>query len=616
MDDKNNVAELVRRNETDYRTGSTTISEYVDFSLSDNINKIEAYLNSKHTSGSTDSLGRDKPFFNIVTAATNVWFRATDIDRRHITIKPTRVRDTVAAFLANVHLHDWMRKDSFGITLNDWGRTLARYGSAVLKFIESDGQLHSSVVPWNRLIVDPVAFDNDVVIEVLELTPAQLRRRKGYDQDMVKELIQSTSARETLGGQTKDNKDGFIKVYEVHGEMPLSWITGKEKDNDTYTQQMHVVSFVANDKKKGTFDDYTLYKGKEKKNPYYITHLIKEDGRTQAIGAVEHLFESQWMMNHTAKSIKDQLDLASKLIFQTSDGNFVGQNALSAIESGDILVHSVGAPLTQVNNNSHDITSLQNFASQWKSLGNEITGVSEAMLGVTPKSGTAWRQTEAVLQESHSLFELMTENKGLALEEMMRMYVIPFIKTKLNSTDEVAMTLGDMDISQIETKYIKNEAIRRSNKKIKETILSGVMADPADIANEEKKVAGELVDMGTQRFFKPSEIDGVTWKDSLQGLEWEVTVDVTGEAENTEAMMTTLTTVFRTLASRGGAPMSPDERLVFNKILTAAGSLSPIELSVQQEQQTAANATAAAQQTQPTAATLDGEVGALAGLQI
>ena len=83
------------------------------------------------------------------------------------------------------------------------------------------------------------------------------------------------------------------------------------------------------------------------------------------------------MLNHTAKQIKDQLDLASKLIFQTSDGNFVGQNALTSIESGDIMIHQINQPLTQLANNSHDITSLQNFGQQWKALGNEITGVSE-----------------------------------------------------------------------------------------------------------------------------------------------------------------------------------------------------------------------------------------------
>ena len=99
------------------------------------------------------------------------------------------------------------------------------------------------------------------------------------------------------------------------------------------------------------------------------------------------------------------------------------------LKINDILVHAENKPLTQLANSSHDITSLQNFAIQWKSLGNEINGVSESMLGNNPPSGTAWRQTEALLQESHSLFEIMTENKGLAIEESK---VTLFLQSSIN----------------------------------------------------------------------------------------------------------------------------------------------------------------------------------------
>jgi len=156
--------------------------------MHENIEKIDAYLNSKHISGDTDSMDREKPFFNIVTAAVNIWYRATDIDRKQIKLNPTKQSDTFEAFLATLHLQDWMRKERFGSFLNDWGRSLSRYGSTVLKFVETKDELNCQVVPWNRLIVDPVDFDNAPVIEVLELTPAQLKQKKGYDKEMVDAL--------------------------------------------------------------------------------------------------------------------------------------------------------------------------------------------------------------------------------------------------------------------------------------------------------------------------------------------------------------------------------------------------------------------------------------------
>lgn len=572
-----NICDLVRKNEQDYITGKTTISKYVDWSLKDNVETIDAYLNSKHTSGLTDSQGREKPFFNIVTAASNVWYRATDIDRKDIRVKPTKRKDTVEAFLATIHLQAWMRKVNFGQFLNDWGRVLARYATAVSKFVTIDGVLYPMVIPWNRLIVDSVDILSNPIIEVLELTPAQLKSRVGYDQDMVNSLLDATTARQTLDRNRKDNKDGYIKLYEVHGELPLSYLTGKESDERTFVQQMHVVSFVES-KEKGKYDDFTLASGKEK-NPYEVTDLIKEDGRSMAIGAVEHLFEAQWMMNHTTKAIKDQLDLASKLVYQTADANFIGQNVLSAVENGDILIHNVNQPLTQLNNTSHDITSLQNFGNQWKSLGNEIVGISDSMLGNNPPSGTAWRQTEALLQENHSLFEIMTENKGLSLESIMRTHIIPHIKSKMDTKEEIVMTLSDYDISKIESSYIKNQAIRESNRMIKEQVLNGKIAQQPNLEGIKTKLQEDLKEQGDYRFFKPSEVDDKTWKEVFKDLEMDVEVEITGESSNKQANLTSLNTLFTTLTNLQGRPMTPEQKLVFGEILTSTGTISPVQIA-------------------------------------
>ena len=582
-DDKN-ICEIVRKAEREYTLGTTTQSKYVQFQMHDTLEKIEAYLNSKHISGEFDSKGRKKPFFNIVTAASNIYYRATDIDRKNIVLKPKKAQDLVNVFLANVKLQEWMDKNRFGSFLNEWGRTLANYGSAVIKFVENDGGLNIGIVPWQKLIVDQVEFEPNNKIEVLELTEAQLKSNKLYDQDVVEELCEAVKSRETLDKRRKDNLSNYIKLYEVHGNLPLSLLTGNDKDDDTYVQQMHVVSFVGNRKVKAgesKYSDFTLYAGREKKDPYMITHLIKADSRTLAIGAVERLFDSQWMMNHTVKSIKDQLDLASKLIFQTSDGNFLGQNAVNSIETGDILIHKPNEPLQAVGNTSHDITALQNFGAMWKQLSSEINGISEAMLGAAPKSGTAWRQTEATLQESYSLFELMTENKGLYIEDMMREYIIPFIKRQLNNADEVVAELDANQIEQIDAKYLKSISAKEVNKIIIDKVLKGetVSQDQQmSMMNDyQSGLKNKLNEMGNTRFFKPSDVPTKTWKEQFKDLEWEVDVDVTGEQRDTQSMLATLNTALQVIA-QPGFEQNKKAQFIVNKILMATGYLSPLEL--------------------------------------
>jgi len=598
MNEVKTVYDIVRKAEQDDIRGKTTISKYVTFSLRENIEKIDAYLNSKHTSGETDSLDREKPFFNIVTAAVNIWYRATDIDRKNIRVRASREEHYMLAFTAEVLLKEWMKKTSFGQFLNEWGRVLSRYGSAVCKFVEKEGELFSEIVPWNRLICDPVDFENNVKIEKLWLTPAQLRKRKEYDEGMVERLLDDITTRTTMDGARKDNKSEYIPVYEVHGELPLSYLTDDEDDDDTFVQQMHVITFfeTKDEPSNRGFADYSLYSGKESKCPYMMTHLIAEDGRTMGIGAVEHLFEAQWMVNHNAKLIKDQLDLASKLIFQTSDGNFVGQNALNSIETGDILIHSANQPLTQINN-TPNITSLQGYMSQWKELGNEVTGVSESMMGENPPSGTAWRLTQALLQESHSLFEMMIENKGLYIEEMLREWVIPNLKKKMNTSEEISTILEDHQVIQLDSRYVPNEAVRRVNDKIKNDILNKTPQDILDgnmfsqdtqagmIQDETAQIQGELNSFGNQRFLKPSDISNKTWKQLLKDFEWKLDIDVTGENQDKEALVQTLTTVLQTIAANPAVLQDPNAKLIFNRILETVGGLSPIELSQTPAQQ-------------------------------
>lgn len=580
------IGEIVRKAERDYISGSTTISKYVNFSMHDTLERIDAYLNSKHISGPTDAMGREKPFFNIVTAATNIWYRATDIDRKDIKIKPTKSTDDIEAFLATIHLQEWMRRNNFGQFLNEWGRTLARYGSAVVKFIENSEGLHPMNIPWNRLIVDPVDFDNNVKIEVLELTEAQLRKKKGYDKEMVDQLCNALKTRETLDKRRKDNKSDYIKLYEVHGELSLACLKkGKglepaEGDDDIYVQQMQVISFVGIKGKRGSYQDFVLYAGEEEKDPYMITHLIKEDGRTLAIGAVEHLFEAQWMQNDTAKKIKDQLDLASKIIFQTSDGAFVGQNALSAIENGDILIHAINQPLTRLAGNP-DIAAMQSFQQSWKQLGNEINGISDAMQGEV-KAGAAWRQTQALLAESHSLFELMTENKGLAIEDMLRTYVLPSLKKSMDTSDEIAATLAGYNLDRIDTLYIRNHAINHVNEQIDKRVMSGEIVSPmqqADMmASAQSQIKDKLAGWGNQRFISPSDISDKKWKEIFKNLEWDVEVDITGEQKDTAAVLDTLNTALQVMMNPAYAT-NKQAQLVVSRILENTSAISPVELA-------------------------------------
>ena len=574
---------IVRQAEEEYVSGSVTISEYVEFDMHDTVEKIDAYLNSTHTSGPTDSLGRDKPFFNIVTAASNIWYRATDLDRKNFKFLPD-TQDTIGhAFIANILLQQWMRDARFGTFLNEWGRTLARYGSAVCKFVETDGELKAMVVPWNRLIVDSIDFEALPVIETVYRTPAQLRSNPLYDQDVVDELISALESRETVGGEDKDDVSKFIKLYEVHGELPEHLLTDDEPDEEKdikYRQQMHVIAHVKGKSAGGTetVEDFTLYRGREAKNPYMLTHLIKEDGRTLSIGAVEHLFEAQWMVNHSQKNIKDTLDLASKLIFQTVDTRYTGRNVLSAIETGDIMVHEANAPLTRIANDKADIQAFQNFQMTWQNIASEITSTPDAIKGQNLPSGTPYSLGAYLGGQANSLFEIMTENKGLHLEDMAREFIIPHLEKKMDNKDEVLAVLDAENITELDAMYIPKEAKRQYNKEAKRQLLEGEIPSPYQPEVFEGQVQQQLTQLGDKRSFRPDELDSKTWKQSLKDLSKRLVVEVTNEQSDKQTVLTTLSTALQTIASNPAILQDPNAKMLFNAILTETGKISPLQL--------------------------------------
>lgn len=585
------IGELVRKQEADFNSGKTTISKYVQNSLKEDLDKIDAYSNSKHVSGDEDALGRKKPFFNIVTAAMNIWYRATDIDRANIRIRATKSSDHILALLYNVHLQEWMKEAKFGMFLNQWGRTLAKYGSAILEFVEVDGQLIPSVLDWNTVIVDSVRLDNAPLIKKLYLTPAQLRKKKGYNQEMVKSLLDSLTTRKNMDKLNKDNKAQFIELYEVHGELSqANYKQGlgqevKDGDEDIFFQQMHVVSFIGADRASNKeFEDFTLYCGKED-NPHMITHLIEEDGYILANGAVKSLFQAQQWTNHDEKAMRDYMDFVSKLMLQTADEAYLGRNSYENFQLGDVLVTKPNMPFTpvQFGNNSGAMSELRANKQDWKSQSMETTSTPDALRGNTMPSGTPAILAEQLAQQSASLFEIMTENKGLYIEEMMTRFILPFLDKKMDTSEEIMATLSNEGIKEIDEIYIPNEAIRRYNNNFAETVLNQNPLDPnsptpspyqADIA--EAQVRNELKPLGNKRSFKPSDIPTVTWKKLFEGFKKRAEVEVTNEMHNKATLLSDLNNTLGNLVKMGDIE---NARLVLSKIMEETGTMSPTELA-------------------------------------
>jgi hypothetical protein len=584
------VAEVVRRAQTNYRAGSVKLGDYVDFDMRFTIEKIYAYLNSKQISGDTDSLKRKKPFFNIVRAAVNIWYRATDLDRKDIKFVPTTNSSVILAFVANVMLQNWMNHAKFGQFLNKWGRTMAEYGGAISKFVERGGKLIALVIPWSRSIPDPIDFNALPSIELFYRTKEQLQNMATpghpdyahYEKDQVDKLVDAAEkARETSGGSPQDSDARFIELFEVHGYFDSRLLLKDPNENSdatpNFTNQIHIVSVVQGEKE--DWQDFELYKGPEAKNPVRKDSLIDEEGRTLPIGAVETLFDAQFMANHSMKAWKDNMDLASKLIFQTADENFTSRNLLSAVEQGEVLTYNKEkGPLAKVPTDSYDLSNIRLFLQQWLMIGNEQAATPDVIKGNTLPSGTPFSLASYMGTQANSLFELMTENKALALEDMMREFVIPYLRKQLKNKDQVAAILDDSGVHEIDAMYIPKQAVRNYNKRTKEKVLFGLPVQPYDAISEEAAVKNGLSSLGNKRFFTPDELGQKQWDELFSDFEWDnIRVEIVNENTDKQVVLQTLATVLQTIATNPAVLQDENARMVFSQILNETGRLSPLQ---------------------------------------
>jgi hypothetical protein len=97
----------------------------------------------------------------------------------------------------------------------------------------------------------------------------------------------------------------------------------------------------------------------------------------------------------------------------------------------------------------------------------------------------------------------------------------------------------------------------------------------------EQSMQSQLSELGNQRFFKPSDLDSVTWKESINDFEWEVVIDTPSDQKDVNLVMETLTNVLNTITdpTRAAALNTPMGKMLFNKIISMTGAISPLEIA-------------------------------------
>lgn len=573
---KQNVFDFITSEESAFQTLPITVSEGYEWNFYEHINLSSLYKASKYSRGNSD----EKPFKNIMRPILNLQYRAEGFDVKDIVLFVNDRVNYWKSFLIKKFHEKWARENGVDTFIDDKVESYVDFGGALIKDVNDK---KPEVVPLQRIaFCDQTDILSGPICEKHFYSPDQLKEMEGQGWGnknkgatiTIDELITLSKSYKTSDLTKKQSKTPgkYIKAYELHGMFPDWWLDREEsetKDNE-FTRQLHIVAFYQKEgnQKQGVH----LYKGKEKKLIYKFIARDKIYGRALGFGGAEELFEPQVWTNYSAIRIKEILDAASKVLYQTADKAFAQRNKIKNLDNQEILTYEEGKPLSQINTTPVNIRLFENSIIEWEDNARKIGAANESIMGESPTAGTPFKLQELITAESHSLHEYRKGKLATFLEEIYRDWIIPHISKEINQGQEFLANLDLDEMQGIADAIVINEA----NKLIKEKILNGESVEKEEIETYKQKVRDSFMKGGNKKFIQ-------ILKDELKDAPLDVSINIVGKQKNLSAMTDKLVNVFRQMlstynAQTGTFAIFDDPRMakIFNEIIEYSG-LSPID---------------------------------------
>lgn len=560
------IYDYIISEQTNYKTVRVPITDSVDWNMPEYIERCTNVANGWYHSGKNDGL---RPYQDIVTPIINVARRSEGFDVKDIVPFVNDADDYYKSFLIAKYHPQWARKNELDTFIDEVVESSIIYDLVVVKNVNN---VRPEVIKLQQIaFCDQTDFLSSPFALRHQYTPAQLVEFKGkWNADKIDEAIVMAEAEKnvvTPNNQQKVKTTGkYIEVFELHGNLPESWLVDGG-DKYKYTPQLHIVCFyTSSDGKK---NGITLYKGKSKP----ITDLFKTlvispvFGRACGRSIVETLFEPQVWVNYSAIKIKAMLDSALSVILTDSDE--VLNQKLDNVKPNQILKHNKGDNTTKL---TSDLSNIQQFTNYQVGLENNarvLGSASDAQLGTNPVSGTPFALQNLVVQQGQGIHEwrqgkIATFFADVLYRDWILGYLVDEMNKGLKFSEE--LTLDEMqELSTIITENLVED-------KIKEKLLQGIV-----VTEQEREVIRTLwkddwLKKGNRRFMEVLEGE-------LDEIPVEVFVNIKGKQRDMVKNADTITNIIREVIRNPQAfTQIPGIAKAFNQLLEESG-MSPINFS-------------------------------------
>lgn len=573
-----------------------TVSQYAT------IKKIHLYFNSHYEKGDYETINgvtRKKVFHNITDWRCEVATKMIDLDVKDFQLIANDPNQDTNVYLLEKELKVWLKRSKMGKILNEISRLLPIYGSCVLKKTKDGAQVVDLRYLYNDQSASCLDEGRYVIIKNF-LSHQDLRKMATKGWENVNQAIDSFSGKYNTGydlnsvnqsnngsnlyyegaGQVQDNNSPMVEVFERYGQVPLSWFTDKEKDENEYVLAKYVVCGVDQVSRNDAGvivaeDGLVLYKEQIEELPFKEVHYKKTEGRWLGIGIVETLFESQRRINEIKDNESIALAFGARQIFQTRDG-LVQSNIMTDMNNGDII--KVKSEVTPIATESREMSGFQNVADSIEMHSDNRTFSRDVVSGETAPTSATLGAVQIATAQTTAVFDYKKENIGLFLGEFIEDLVFPQLEKQLNKEHILRLTGSLEEILKLRKSYAASAA----NMDIIDAVL-----------NKDAEPSPELYNFFYEKHYTDiSKTGDKVWvkvmANFFKNLDYYVDVVITNENKNIFAAAQNAQAVLGLLQADPMVLQDPTKRQIVFKVLSNMGmhisELEQIESSTSQLQ--------------------------------
>lgn len=604
------IFKQIREERQDFLQNEIEIVPGYNFNQYNTIKKIHLYFNSHYEKGDYEDVNgvlRKKVFHNLSTWRCEVATKMIDMDVKDFILVSNNQETDWNVFILEKELKVWLKKSEMGQILNEISRLLPIYGSVVLEKTKKGAK----VVDLRHFYIDQATdcLKNARYILDRKLLSHQDMRKmakngwenvqqaidgfsgvysQGYDLASISATSNGSNLYDVGANQVaKAQGAPLVEVFTRYGEVPLSWFTDKQSDENEYVLAKFCVAgvdgVVQNDK--GVIiaeDGVVLYKEQIDELPFQEVHYNKTEGRWMGIGIVETLFENQRRINEVKNQEARANELGSIQLFQTRDDT-IASNITTDLQNGEIL--KTKSEITPIPTEARQLVGLQNTALSIEQHSDNLTFSRDVVSGENPPASATLGAVQIQTQQTTAVFDYKKENIGLFLGEFIKDLVFPQIEKELNREHVFRLAGSMQELTKLRRNYARNYA----NMKFADYVLSPEFAN-SDTAPMTPEMYQQLQDMAMQSISKMGDKIWVEVQDKFfKDLDYEVDIVSTGENKNIYSQINNGNALLQALAADPTITTDPMKKQILFKVMSAMGwhmsELEDMESEAMQDQQ-------------------------------